>query len=83
MSEVIKSTGYRELSHVVKTNNGNYYMVDSNDTPDRGYETMIFTWDEQEDEVESYMDIFCEWHESYSQMQERHYYIIEHLEEFV
>ena len=41
MSKIIKDTGVRELSHIVELNN-EYYYVDSNDTFDMGYETMVF-----------------------------------------
>lgn len=84
MSEVIKVTGYRELSHVVKHNgNDKYYMVDSNDTPYRGYETMIFLWDAEEDDVFSWGDLYVELHGNYTEMEKRHYYICENIEEFV
>ena len=35
MSKVIKPTGYRPLSHVVQTEDGNLYMVSSADTIQR------------------------------------------------
>lgn len=80
MSKVIKMTGYRPLSHVIQTDDGNYYMVDSNDTFDRGFETMVFDWDIKRDEVSDWVDNYQELHDDYEEMEKRHHFICENYE---
>ena len=80
MSQIIKPTGIRELSHVVKANNGQYYFVDSNDTLDKGYETMIFECDKHGKNID-WSGVFVEHYSTYEAMKENHNYIINHLEE--
>lgn len=78
MSKIIKNTGYRELSHIVESEN-KYYFVDSNDTFDRGYETMIFKCDENGDNID-WTDIFCKNYDTYVEMELSHNNIIKNLE---
>lgn len=59
MSKVIKETGNRELSHIVQTADGKFHYVDSNDTFDKGYETMSFPCKES-GEVTSWLEEYCE-----------------------
>lgn len=83
MSKVIKSTGYRALSHVVQTEDGNLYMVDSNDTFDCGYETMVFPWSKRRNEVKNWTDLYCERYKSDGDMYAGHKRICENLEEYI
>lgn len=80
MSKVINACHERDLAHIVRTKDGKYYYVDSADTFDAGYETMVFPADEK-GEVTDWGDLYCERYSSYADMKERHNYIIEHLEE--
>lgn len=81
MSKIVKKTGYRELSHVVQTDDGQYFMVDSNNTFDCGYETMVFEWNIEEDGVDNWIEKYCERYESEKDMENRHKEICKHLEE--
>ena len=80
MSKIIKETGWRELSTVVETNDGEQYLVSSADTFDAGFETMVFKWDKTQDNVENWNDFFCEHHTSYDEMVQVHETICENLE---
>ena len=84
MSEIVKhANSGRELSHIVKTDTGVYYYVDSNDTPDAGYETMAFLYDEEKDEVAYWSESYAAWYKTYEQMEEGHFYACNHLEEML
>lgn len=79
MSVIVKPTGYRALSDVVMTDDGNYYLVSSTQI---GYEfeTMVFEWNLEDDDVDDWME-YCERHESEKDMENRHNEICKHLEE--
>ena len=79
MSRIVKGTGWRPLSHVVKTEDGKLYLVDSNNTFDYGYETMVFEW--EDDEVSSWLGEYRENYSSETAMRERHFEICEMLED--
>lgn len=73
MSKIVKETGYRELSHIVQTKDGKRYLVDSNNTFDVGYETMVFLcgkWNE----------LFVKRYQSEKAMRKMHYKICGSLE---
>lgn len=84
MSKVVKRVEDRDMAHVVEAENEHYY-VDSADTFDCGFETMVFSMETEsngEEEID-WSGLYCENHSSYCDMENRHKYIIEHLEEFV
>ena len=83
MSKVIKATGYRPLSHVVQTDQGKYYMVDSNDTVDQSYETMAFEWDEKKNKVKNWIEQFQMLHVTQKAMEKKHKDICENLEKYM
>ena len=85
MSKVVKEHPYRVLSHIVECNNELYY-VDSTDTFDAGYETMVFDYDgvidgDVNEEDICWSGVYTEHYYSYEDMEKRHNYLIEHLEE--
>lgn len=79
MSVVIGRYFDRQFSHFVRTNDGTIYYVDSCNTFDRGYETMVFAANE-ELKVTNWNDLYAEWYNSFEEMQEGHNRIINHLE---
>jgi len=81
MSKIIKETGMRELSHIVKSNN-KYYFVDSNNTFDAGYETMIFSCDENGENID-YSDLYAGWYDTEEEMRETHYKVCSELENYL
>ena len=80
MSTVVREVKGRDLGHIVRLNNGNHCYVDSNNTFDCGYETMVFACDESGRNID-WSDLYCEHYRSYADMKKRHEYIINHLEE--
>ena len=84
MSKVVKVNPNRDLSHIVECNNKLYY-VDSNYTLDKGYETMAFKYNGDPNNVRhkdiDWLGVHSQWHCSYEDMEKRHNYLIEHLEE--
>lgn len=83
MSEIIRETGNRELSHIVKTDTGSYFYVDSNDTYDCGFETMVFMYDEKKHEVAGWGELYVEHYDTYESMKNNHYAICNRLELFI
>lgn len=81
MSKIVKESGYRELSHVVQTDDGKMYLVDSNDTVDCGYETMAFKWNDKKDKVVNYREVYVEYYDSWEDMECKHKWLCSHLEE--
>ena len=83
MSEVIKEVKDRDLAHIVKLGD-EFYYVDSADTFDMGFETMVFSVviDDGEEDI-NWTDLYCERYSSENAMEIKHKYIIEHLEEFL
>ena len=81
MSKIIKESGYRELSHIVQTDDGKMYLVDSNYTEDCGYETMAFKWDDKKDAVVNYLDVYVEHYRTWYDMEHGHEWVCSHLEE--
>ena len=80
MSAVMREVKGRDLSHIVQLDNGNYCYVDSTNTIDCGYETMVFACNESGRNID-WSDLYCERYGSYADMKQRHVYIINHLEE--
>lgn len=81
MSEIIRhSEAYRRLSHICKTDTGYYFYVDSNETVDCSFETMVFTYDEKNKEVSDWMDLYCRHYDTYNDMKTGHYEICQTLE---
>lgn len=81
MSVIVKPTGWRALSDVVRTDDGNHYMVSSTDLCGYGFETMVFKWNLKKDDVDDWMEEYCERYESEKEMENRHKEICKHLEE--
>lgn len=59
MSDIIRQVNTRYLAHIVRTVDGKYYYVDTAETYDRGWETMVFPWNEEAQEV-------CDWGDLYA-----------------
>lgn len=78
MSKIIKETRWRKLSHIVEVEK-KYYLVDSNNTPDHSYETMVFEWNNEKGDVVSWQELYCQRYYNEKAMIERHYYICENL----
>ena len=81
MSKIIKGTGVRELSHIVELNN-KYYFVDSNDTLDVGYETMVFSCDKNGDSID-WSGLYTERYNTEEEMRESHYKVCNELENYL
>ena len=82
MSKIVKETGYRELSHIIKSKN-KYYLVDSNDTFDFGYETMVFLFNIKEDDVENWGDLYCKRYTTEEEMKKHHFEVCENIEKYL
>ena len=80
MSKILNKTGYRELSHIVECN-GKKYFVDSNDTFDYGYETMVF--DVLKNDEIDWSGIYTERYLSYEEMEKQQYTICNNLENYI
>ena len=80
MSKILNKTGCRELSHIVECN-GKKYFVDSNDTFDYGYETMVF--DVLKNDEIDWSGIYTERYLSYEEMEKQHYIICNNLENYI
>lgn len=89
MSRIIaKSNNSNPYSHFVKTDDGNIYYVDSCDTPDCSFETMVFRAEELgtpgcQFEVLDWGELYLEHYSDFDEMVERHSYICTHLEELL
>lgn len=83
MSKVIKKLTDRDMGHVVQHENGKYYYIDTCYTIDHGCETMVFECEKISEKLfkvdwsEKHMKL----HNLWSDMEEYHAWIIEHLEE--
>ena len=93
MSEVLQQHQCgNPLSHVVKADHKLYY-IDSCLTPDAGYETMVFPmadtylFDTEHtipfNDYVDWGDIYYEHYVTHDEMEKRHKYICEHLEEYL
>lgn len=84
MSKVIETVDERSLAHVVELNDELYY-IDSDDTFDQGFETMVFAAERCPDgELDiNWTDLYCERYSTAEAMNIKHNYIINHLEEFL
>lgn len=84
MSKVVRAVSDRDMAHVVEMEN-EYYYVDSANTFDVGFETMVFKMEitPMGDEEIDWTDLYCEHYSSYKAMEIEHNYIINHLEEFI
>jgi hypothetical protein len=82
MSKLIRRMEDRDLCHIAKVGD-KFYYIDSADTIDLGYETMIFECNER-GEVENWADsLYVEGHIDEASMLDRHKYIISHVEEYI
>lgn len=93
MSKVISQVEYGDLAHIVELG-GDLYYIDSANTFDHGYETMVFAAGKYRDDVDysdyepgdldiNWMYLYCERYSSEEAMEIKHKYIINHLEEFL
>lgn len=82
MSRSIEIVRDRVLCHIVQTEDGNYYYVDSCDTWDRGYETMAFKCSKTRI-VKSWREVYCRHYDTAEDMIEGHAYAVNHLEELI
>ena len=83
MSEIVKKLGESGLSNVIKTQDNDYYFVDSCLTYDAGYETMAFIWDKENEEVYSWNDIYAEHYSTEKQMEKGHKRICLNFEQYL
>lgn len=84
MSEIVRhSEADRALSHIVRTDSGHYFYVDSNDTIDCGYETMVFWYDEKHKEVSDWGELYVRRYDTFYDMRKGHYYICHLLEKIL
>lgn len=80
MSKVAFAVAHRELGHIVKTEDGKLFYVDSTETFDAGFETMVFPCDE-DGQVTSWFELYVEHYKNEKEMEQRHKYICRNLEE--
>ena len=83
MSKVLKAIKPREIGHIVQTEDGKTYYVDSCYTTDHGLETMVFAFNLEADEVSDWMDLYAEWYDSVDEMVKRHEEICLNLEKYL
>lgn len=82
MSKVIRREPGRTMAHIVEVGDNAYY-IDSCDTFDNGFETMVFEYNLKLNEVESWMDLYCETYSTSEEMEEGHEHICNNLEEYL
>ncbi len=71
------------VAHVVRTNDGKYYYVDTADTFDIGPETMVFRFDEKKDVVASFTELYAERYATMEEAYAKHEQIIDNLESYL
>lgn len=71
------------ITHIVQTDKGTYY-VDSVYVPTVNlYETMVFNYDPVEQEVLNWCAIYCKRYHNFEEMEKKHTEIVNKLEEYV
>ena len=85
MSKVVKVTEeMKELAHVVETDDGKFYVVSTVHLPlDTHAETMVFSWDKEDDCVANWDDKLCCRYKSYAEAVNYHDDICTHLEGYL
>ena len=73
-TQLIREVG--RLSDTFMSASGNFYYVDSNNTFDHGYETMVFACN-NEGEVTDWKDLDCKRYHSLEEMQAGHKAMVE------
>lgn len=84
MSKIIKQrpTG-TILSHIVQTNDGRTWAVDSAHTFDGFFETMVFKANKKNGDVAGWKDFFSCRYGSKQELEKGHYEICENLEKYI
>lgn len=85
-SEIIRTMDGPGLKTVVRVGEGKaarYYLVSSVLTPDRGYETMVFSFSMKKNEPTSWTEKYAEHYNTQSAMVYGHERVCEHLEEYI
>ena len=78
VGEIENKTGYHapeRFSDTVKRPNGTYVWIDSNCTPDHGYETMVFSCD-SDGNVTDWGELDAEWYDTADEMRIGHARIV-------
>lgn len=84
MSKILKAKEHsHDLGHIVQTNDGKAYLVDSCYTLDHGYETMVFKYDLEADRVASWTDLYANWYTSRVDMAAHHEKVCASLETYL
>lgn len=84
MSKVVEKIVYgSRASHIVMTNNGKTYYVDTNDTFDAGPETMVFPFDIKKHEVLSWRELYVKRYPTMVEALFEHGKVIADLENYI
>lgn len=83
MSKPIKTVKEREYCTIVLTDDGETYYVDSADTYDAEYETMVFPWNNRRDEVDDWNELYVEHYKTEKDMEKGHERICSNLEKYL
>lgn len=88
MSEIIQTISGREHAHIVQTEDGKYYYIDTAKlaAPLVGkecYETAVFAYDKERDEVKTWEELYLQRFYDRYDLAPIHNYICYHLEEFI
>ena len=81
-SKIVRRVEVRDLCHIVKVED-KYYYIDSVETFDLGFETMVFECDELGAVEDWGNPVYVEWHIDESRMELRHSNICKNLAEYL
>lgn len=68
------------LSHIIKTESGDHFYVDTSNTLDHGWETMSFPYDDKESKVSNWNETYAEWYDTEAEAVEGHFALCENYE---
>ena len=88
MSKVVKPASIRQLSHIVETDDGKWYLVDCQDLRGNilggGLELMVFKVRKRSGTVSDWKHPVLEEHlGTYEELYVRHHQITQHLEQYI
>lgn len=82
MSKILSRIKIRKLAHIIRTDMGFCYYVDSANTFDHGYETMVFPYDPYTGNI-NYKSVFTKLYDKEWQMNAGHSYICKNFEKCI
>ena len=82
MSKIIRTFEDRMACNVVQTSDDKYYYVDSTDTFDVGYKTMVFACNKNGSHID-FCDLYVDRYATEKEMLDKHKKICENLEKYL